>query len=185
MHFSNPLNSSAPRRILLALALASLAACTTTPPPKPKAGSNGSAAAPSPAPQAAPSPPPPPPLKPAYVRPAAGDTITRFDGKRNKGIDIAGTAGDPVVSTADGRVVIVSNALPGYGTMIIVKHDETYISAYAHLGRTLVKEKEFVRQGQQIGEMGKSGTDRVKLHFEMRRQGVAVNPEPFLDGRVR
>jgi lipoprotein NlpD len=125
------------------------------------------------------------PLKPAYVRPAAGDTISRFDGKRNKGIDIAGTLGDPVLATADGRVVIVSNALPGYGTMIIVKHNETYISAYAHLDSAMVKEKEFVRQGQQIGAMGKSGADRVKLHFEIRRQGVAVNPEPFLDGRVR
>ncbi|RYE58317.1 MAG: M23 family peptidase, partial [Hyphomicrobiales bacterium] len=105
--------------------------------------------------------------------------------KANKGIDIGGALGDPVSATADGRVVIVSSALRGYGTMVIVKHNETFISAYAHLDRALVKENDVVRQGQKIGEMGKTGADRVKLHFEIRKQGVAVNPEPYLDGRLR
>jgi lipoprotein NlpD len=121
----------------------------------------------------------------AFLRPASGPTIARFDGNQNKGLDIAGNVGDPVMAARDGRVVIVSDALRHYGTMIIVKHDETYLTAYANLGRTLVKENEVVRQGQKIAEMGKSGTDRVKLHFEVRKQGVAVNPEPYLNGRAK
>jgi len=120
-----------------------------------------------------------------FVRPASGATIARFDGNRNKGIDIAGTAGDPVVATADGRVVYVGNELRGYGNMVIVKHNETFLSAYAHAQKVLVKEKDVVRQGQKIAEMGSSGTDRVKLHFEIRKQGTAVNPEPYLSGQLR
>ena len=69
--------------------------------------------------------------------------------------------------------------------MIIVKHDDTFLTAYAHLDRALVKEDDVVRRGQKIGEMGRTGTNRVKLHFEIRKQGVAVNPEPYLRGRVR
>ncbi len=121
----------------------------------------------------------------AFVRPAAGATIARFDGKQNKGLDIAGKLGDPVVASADGRVVIVSSALRGYGTMIIVKHNETFLTAYAHIQRALVKENDVVRQGQPIAEMGSTGADRVKLHFELRKQGVAVDPQPYLDGRAR
>lgn len=134
-------------------------------------------------PTAQPVPPPRPAAR--FARPADGSTIARFDGNTNKGIDIAGNQGDPVVASADGRVVIVSSALRSMGTMVIVKHDETYLTAYAHLDRTLVKENDVVRQGQKIAEMGKSGTDRVKLHFEIRKQGAAVNPDPYLDGRLR
>ncbi|MEJ8851803.1 peptidoglycan DD-metalloendopeptidase family protein [Variovorax rhizosphaerae] len=169
------------RRALLALTVTALAACSSTPPPPAKrAPTAGVPAAPSPSP-----PPPAPTVKPAFIRPAAGEIVARFNGKENKGIDIAGALGDPVLATADGRVVVVSNALRGYGTMIIIKHNETYISAYAHLDKALVKENQVVRQGQQIAEMGKSGTDRVKLHFEIRKQSVAVNPLPFLDNKVR
>ena len=75
--------------------------------------------------------------------------------------------------------------LRGYGNMVIVKHNETFLTAYAHNNVILVKEKDVVRQGQKIAEMGKSGADRVKLHFEIRKQGVAVNPEPYLDGRAK
>ena len=100
-------------------------------------------------------------------------------------MDIAGELGDPILASRDGRVVIVSNALKAYGTMIIVKHDETYITAYANIDKALVKENDVVRQGQKIAEMGKSGTDRVKLHFEIRKQGVAVDPEPYLSGKLR
>ncbi|MEJ8826004.1 peptidoglycan DD-metalloendopeptidase family protein [Variovorax humicola] len=183
MPFSAILTSPSLRRALLAITVAALAACTTTPPPR-SGGATASGASGVPTPPVSP-PPPPPVAKPAFARPAAGETIARFNGKQNKGIDIAGSLGDPVVATADGRVVIVSNALRGYGTMIIIKHNETYISAYAHIDRALVKENEVVRQGQQIAEMGKSGADRVKLHFEIRKQGEAVNPQPYLDGKQR
>ena len=179
MPFPAFLTSPPLRRVLLAISVAALAACSTPKPP-PKGGTTAPATSGTPTP-----PPAPPAAKPAFVRPAAGDTIARFNGKQNKGIDIAGSLGAPVVATADGRVVIVSSALRAYGTMIIIKHNETYISAYAHIDRALVKENEVVRQGQQIAEMGKSGTDRVKLHFEIRKQGVAVNPQPYLDGKLR
>lgn len=131
--------------------------------------------------------PPVTPPKPAalFGSPATGVTIARFDGNKSKGLDIAGELGDPILASRDGRVVIVSNALKAYGTMIIIKHDETYITAYAHVDKALVKENDVVRQGQKIAEMGRSGTDRVKLHFEIRKQGVAVDPEPYLSGKLR
>jgi len=93
-------------------------------------------------------------------------------------------AGEPVLAARDGRVVLVSSALAEYGTMVVVKHDETFITAYAHVGRVLVKEDEVVRQGQQIAEMGSSGANRVMLHFEIRKQGVAQDPEPYLSGEL-
>ncbi len=120
-----------------------------------------------------------------FIRPAAGPTIARYDGNRSKGIDIAGHLGDPVLAARDGRVAIVTSALRPYGTMIIIKHNETYITSYAHISRALVKENDVVRQGQEIAEMGQTGASRVMLHFEIRRYGVAVNPEPYLDGRIR
>ncbi|RYF84048.1 MAG: hypothetical protein EOO29_01020 [Comamonadaceae bacterium] len=129
--------------------------------------------------------PAPAPVDARFAWPAKGTVLGRFDGNRNKGIDIGGQAGDPILASADGRVVFVGSQLRGYGQMVIVKHDETFISAYAHTSRILVKEKDDVRKGQKIAEMGSSGTDRVKLHFEIRRQGVAVNPQPYLDGRQR
>ncbi|MET0542244.1 MAG: peptidoglycan DD-metalloendopeptidase family protein [Variovorax sp.] len=121
----------------------------------------------------------------AYLRPASGPVLARYDRERNKGLDIAGVAGDPVLASRDGRVVLVSSALPEYGTMVVVKHDENFITAYAHVGKVLVKEDEVVRQGQQIAEMGSTGTNRVKLHFEIRKQGVAQDPEPYLSGALR
>jgi lipoprotein NlpD len=172
------LPTSSLRRSLLLIAAAGLAACTSvslqTPPP--------TGATPPPPPVVL---PPPAVVKPAFMRPANGATLSRYDGNKNKGIDIGGALGDPIVATADGRVVIVSDALRGFGTMVIIKHNETFISAYAHIDRAVVKENDVVRQGQKIAEMGKTGTDRVKLHFEIRKQGVAVNPEPYLDGRER
>ncbi|KQW54393.1 murein hydrolase activator EnvC family protein [Variovorax sp. Root411] len=155
----------------LALVAASLAACTTT-----------SLNVPRPGPTAT-----PPVQKPAamFVRPATGATLARFDGVRNKGLDIAGNLGDPIVASADGRVVYVGGELPAYGNMIIVKHNETYLTAYAHLQTILVKENQVVRQGEKIGEMGRSNTDRVKLRFEIRKNGTAVNPEPYLNGLLQ
>ena len=177
MHLTTP--QPPVRRALAVLAVAGLvAACTTTPLPRP---------APFPPPSAPlPAPPPPPPApKATFIWPAEGQTIGRFDGNRNKGIDIAGRRGDPVLAAADGRVVIISNELRGYGTMVIVRHNDTFITAYAHVDRALVRENDIVRQGQKIAEMGNSGTDRVKLHFEIRRQGTAVDPEPYLRGTLR
>jgi lipoprotein NlpD len=172
------------RRALTALAVAALAAaCTTTPLPRqpPMAYPPGATPVPAPPPAAAPAPAP----KATFIWPAEGATVGRFDGNRNKGIDIAGRLGDPVLAAADGRVVIVSNELRGYGTMVIVRHNDTFITAYAHIDRALVRENEIVRQGQKIAEMGQSGTDRVKLHFEIRRQGTAIDPEPYLQGKLR
>ncbi len=157
---------------LIALTIAGLAACTTTPP----RGASGQAGAPN----ANPTRP-----QQQFIRPAAGATVARFNGQGNKGIDIAGSAGDPVRASADGRVVYAGSDMRGYGNMIIVKHNETFLTAYAHNRKLLVKETDVVQQGQQIAEMGSSGTDKVKLHFEIRKQGTAVDPEPYLSGRLR
>lgn len=119
----------------------------------------------------------------SFVRPAPGNTISGYDGVRNKGIDIGGSRGDPVVAAAAGRVILVSNSLRAYGTMVIIKHNAKLITAYAHLDRALVREDDQVRQGQKIGDMGSTGTNRVKLHFEVRKDGVATNPAPYLQGR--
>ncbi|VTU16634.1 Murein hydrolase activator NlpD precursor [Variovorax sp. SRS16] len=167
-----------------AVAAAALMACTTPPSRLPLPPANGGFAPLPPISQSAPSAPAPKPQA-IFIRPASGRTIAGFDAERNKGIDIAGNMGDPVVAAADGRVVYVGGELRGYGNMVIVKHNETFLSAYAHAQRILVKEKDVVRQGQVIAEMGNSDADRVKLHFEIRKQGVAVDPEPYLTGQLR
>jgi lipoprotein NlpD len=126
--------------------------------------------------------PRPPPQAALFIRPANGRVIATFDGDRNKGVDIAGNHGIAQVAAADGRVVYVGGELHGYGNMVIVKHNDTFLTAYAHAQTILVKEKDVVRQGQKIAEMGDSDSDRVKLHFEIRKQGVPVDPEPYLNG---
>ncbi|KKN91064.1 hypothetical protein LCGC14_0222660 [marine sediment metagenome] len=114
--------------------------------------------------------------------PAQGPLIARFqsDGSLNKGIDIAGNLGQPVKAAAAGAVVYAGQGLIGYGEMLIIKHDGTYLSAYAHNNRLLVKEGDQVKLGQTVAEMGSSGTDRVKLHFEIRRSGKPVDPLSYL-----
>ena len=114
--------------------------------------------------------------------PARGTLLARFqsNGSLNNGIDIAGQLGEPVKAAADGAVVYAGRGLIGYGEMIIIKHDETYLSAYAHNSRLLVSEGDQVKVGQTIAEMGSSGTDRVKLHFEIRRKGQPVDPLAYL-----
>lgn len=113
--------------------------------------------------------------------PVQGTIIRRFSrDSANPGIEIAGKPGQPVRSAADGRVVYSGDGLRGYGQLIIVKHNETFLSAYAHNRKLLVKEGDRVRRGQQIAEMGSTGTDRVKLHFEIRKQGTAVDPLNYL-----
>ena len=109
--------------------------------------------------------------------------LAGFDEARNKGYDIGGKAGDPVLAAADGRVVYAGAGLRGYGNLIILKHNNTYLTAYAHNQTLLVKEDQSVRKGQKIAEMGSTDADRVKLHFEIRRQGKPVDPSRYLPSR--
>ncbi|MCE1114147.1 MULTISPECIES: peptidoglycan DD-metalloendopeptidase family protein [Pseudomonas] len=120
-----------------------------------------------------------------WTWPANGVLIGKFasNGSLNKGVDIAGDLGQPVFAAADGAVVYAGSGLRGYGELIIIKHSDTYVSAYGHNRRLLVREGQQVKAGQTIAEMGSTGTDRVKLHFEIRRQGKPVDPLQFLPRR--
>ena len=118
-----------------------------------------------------------------WIWPASGKMIGTFSEAGNKGVDIAGKAGDPVVASAEGKVVYSGEGLRGYGKLVIIKHNATYLSAYAHNQTILVKEGQSVSKGQKIAEMGSSGTDKVKLHFEVRRQGKPVDPLKYLPQR--
>jgi len=118
-----------------------------------------------------------------FVWPVGGSLIHGFDDSKNKGLDLSGKQGDPVVAAADGRVVYAGAGLRGYGNLIILKHNNTYLTAYAHNHVLLVKEDQSVRKGQKIAEMGSSDADRVKLHFEVRRQGKPVDPAKYLPAR--
>ena len=125
----------------------------------------------------------PEPDEVAFAWPVNGQVIAGFDEVKNKGVDVAGTAGDAVLAAADGRVVYAGSGLRGYGNLIILKHNNTYLTAYAHNQTLLVKEDQNVRKGQKIAEMGNTDADRVKLHFEIRRQGKPVDPLKFLPAR--
>ena len=114
--------------------------------------------------------------------PARGNLISGFDETKNKGLDIGGKSGDPVSAAADGRVVYAGAGLRGYGNLIILKHNNTYLTAYAHNQTLLVKEDQIIKRGQKIAEMGNSDADQVKLHFEIRRQGKPVDPAKYLPG---
>jgi lipoprotein NlpD len=118
-----------------------------------------------------------------WIWPAQGSLIAGFDEAKNKGLDIGGKAGDSVLAAADGRVVYAGAGLRGYGNLIILKHNNTYLTAYAHNRTLLVKEDQSVQKGQKIAEMGNSDADRVKLHFEIRRQGKPVDPARYLPAR--
>jgi lipoprotein NlpD len=119
----------------------------------------------------------------SFVWPAQGTVIAGFDEAKNKGVAIAGRVGDPVIAAADGRVVYAGAGLRGYGNLIILKHNNTFLTAYAHNQALLVREDQAVRQGQKIAEMGSSDADRVKLHFEVRRLGKPVDPMGYLPKR--
>ncbi|CDS54596.1 Lipoprotein NlpD [Polaromonas sp. CG9_12] len=118
-----------------------------------------------------------------WIWPAQGTLVAGFDEAKNKGLDISGNAGDPVVASADGRVVYSGAGLRGYGNLIILKHNNTFLTAYAHNKLLLVKEDQTVKRGQKIAEMGNSDADKVKLHFEIRRQGKPVDPAKYLPAR--
>ena len=141
----------------------------------------------TPAPAPAPASPPPPPSAGAddvdFIWPASGALIAGFDEAKNKGLGIAGKAGDAVLAAADGRVVYAGAGLRGYGNLIILKHNNTFLTAYAHNQTLLVKEDQTVKKGQKIAEMGSTDADRVKLHFEIRRSGKPVDPARYLPAR--
>ena len=163
------------------------ASAAAAPAPQP-AASDSRVAALTPAPSAQPAPSGAAPKSSdaeddvPWAWPTAGapSVLAGFDETRNKGLDIAGKAGDPVLASADGRVVYAGAGLRGYGNLIILKHNNTYLTAYAHNQSLLVKEDQTVRKGQKIAEMGNSDADRVKLHFEIRKQGKPVDPSKYL-----
>jgi lipoprotein NlpD len=147
------------------------------------------AAAPVPAPEAKPV------EKPAtaasedgidWAWPASGSVLAGFvesGAAPNKGLDIAGKTGEPVLAAAAGKIVYVGSGLRGYGNLVIVRHSAAFLSAYAHNSKILVKEGAAVTKGQKIAEIGSSDTDQVKLHFEIRRQGKPVDPAKYLPPR--
>ena len=141
----------------------------------------------APAPAAPPAPPPAPPSAGAdqvdFIWPASGAVVAGFDEAKNKGLGIGGKAGDPVLAAADGRVVYAGAGLRGYGNLVILKHNNTFLTAYAHNQKLLVKEDQDVKKGQKIAEMGSTDADRVKLHFEIRRSGKPVDPARYLPAR--
>jgi len=117
-----------------------------------------------------------------WVWPAKGKVIAKFSTKAptNKGIDISGSLGESVFAAAAGSVVYAGSGLLGYGNLVIIKHDDQFLSAYAHNKELLVKENQEVKAGQTIAEIGSSGTDKVKLHFEIRHKGKPVDPLKYL-----
>ncbi|MDP2806241.1 MAG: peptidoglycan DD-metalloendopeptidase family protein [Gallionellaceae bacterium] len=113
--------------------------------------------------------------------PSVGKVIAEFSESANrKGVDIAGKQGQAVVASATGKVVYSGSGLRGYGKLVIIKHNKTYLSAYAHNDQVLVKEGQSVSKGQKIAEMGNTDADQVKLHFEIRKFGKPVDPAQFL-----
>jgi lipoprotein NlpD len=162
------------------------AAGTAAPPPAtpPVATAPAPAAAP---PTAAPAPPPAASRDAdddvAWAWPSTAAVAAPFDDVRTKGLVFTGKAGDPVLAAADGRVVYAGSGLRGYGNLVIVRHNTSYITAYAHNQTLLVKEDQAVRRGQKIAEMGSSDAERVQLHFEIRRLGKPVDPARLLPPR--
>jgi lipoprotein NlpD len=167
-------------------ASAPVAAPVPAPAPAPVA----TATAPAPVAVPAPAAPAPSPAAPrdadddvAWAWPSTAQVAAAFDESRNKGLVFAGKAGDPVLAAADGRVVYAGSGLRGYGNLVIVKHNNSYLTAYAHNQALLVKEDQAVRRGQKIAEMGSSDAERVQLHFEIRRLGKPIDPARLLPPR--
>ena len=118
-----------------------------------------------------------------WLWPTRGKVVKTFLGENHKGIDISGKSGDAVNAVAHGEVVYAGSGIVGYGNLLIVKHGETYLSAYGYNRRLLVAEGERVAAGQRIAEKGDSATNEVKLHFEIRREGRPVDPLKLLPRR--
>ncbi len=119
----------------------------------------------------------------SWMWPSNGRIIATFDEGKNKGIDIAGRLGQQVMAAGPGKVMYAGSGIRGYGNLVIVKHSNSLLSAYAHNRAILVKEGDSVAKGQAIAEMGDSDADTVKLHFEIRQQGRPVDPSKFLPSR--
>ncbi len=115
-----------------------------------------------------------------FAWPVQGVVLDNFEEGKNKGINIGGVAGTAVKAAAEGRVVYAGNGLRGYGNLIIIKHNDQFLTAYAHNRALLVKENDTVKKGQEIAEMGNGDAERVMLHFEIRRQGKPVDPLTYL-----
>jgi len=169
--------------IAAASGAASAAATTSKSMPVTPSAPTVAAAVPTPTPAPAPAAASGPEDDLGWIWPAQGTLLAGFDEVKNKGLDIGGKAGDSVLAAADGRVVYAGAGLRGYGNLIILKHNSTYLTAYAHNQTLLVKEDQSVQKGQKIAEMGNSDADRVKLHFEIRRQGKPVDPSRYLPSR--
>ena len=118
-----------------------------------------------------------------WAWPAGGTVAGQFEEGKSKGLVIAGKLGDPVLAAADGRVVYAGSGLRGYGNLVILKHNNTYLTAYAHNQSLAVKEDQAVRRGQKIAEMGSTDAERVQLHFEIRRLGKPIDPSRLLPAR--
>lgn len=118
-----------------------------------------------------------------WMWPAKGKLIAPFAEGGGKGVDIAGKAGDPVLAAAAGVVSYAGSGLRGYGNLVVLRHNATYLSVYAHNSKLLVKEKDSVAKGQKIAEMGSTDTESPRLHFEIRRQGKPADPQKFLPPR--
>lgn len=117
----------------------------------------------------------------SWMWPATGELVGRYSASGpNKGIDIAGKKGQPIVAAESGQVVYQGSGLRGYGQLIIIKHNADFLSAYAHCDKIYVKEGNVIKRGQKIADMGNSGTDQPKLHFEVRYRGAPVDPQDYL-----
>jgi lipoprotein NlpD len=160
----------------------------TTAPATPSSSPPAVAAAPvaAPRPSAAPKParaPTPGARVSSWRWPSNGSVTRRYSSSLHKGIDIGGSRGDPVYAVADATVVYAGTGIVGFGELIILKHNDIYISAYGHNSRLLVREGDVVGVGQTIAEKGSSGTDTVKLHFEIRKEGKPIDPLKLLPKR--
>lgn len=120
------------------------------------------------------------PIIAKYYSRSSGNLDGLAQGVPNKGIDISGQLGDPIFAAADGEVVYAGNGLLGYGNLVIINHNEHYLSAYAHNRKILVEEGQIIKIGQKIAEMGSSESQQIKLHFEIRRDGQPVDPLKYL-----
>ncbi len=122
---------------------------------------------------------------PSWTWPASGKLIRRFDARSTgkKGINIAGKAGNPVRAAAAGKIVYAGSGLSGYGRLIIIKHNKDFLSAYAHNRKLIAREGQWVKKGELIANMGSSATDRIELHFEIRKKGRPVDPLRYLPKR--
>ena len=118
-----------------------------------------------------------------WIWPGSGKVLAGFNDSTNKGLDISGSVGDPVLAASGGQVVYVGSGLRGYGNLVIIKHNNNFLSAYAHNKEVLVKEKQTVQKGQKIALLGSSDADKPMLHFEIRRQGKPVDPMKYLPPR--